>query len=264
MKPPSRWRLRWPEAVRLAGSNEVAAWVREVGADYIDKRQKVLVANEESYRAGPASQLSVAQRVIEIDDGIRSSGPRMRTRPERRETRVDGPNADAIAFGDRGTGDAESSAATRLATSVSRLDQRVETRMLVPWTVVAGLLIVVGLLTGMALVRAPAPALAPAAPAVALTVTASRQQPSAAIPPIAIAPPEPEAAAVPAGTGRPAPPPAPPVARWMPPARSTLAPRPTPTPTPAPTPAPQASARPDCTPPFYFEGTKKIFKPSCL
>jgi serine/threonine-protein kinase len=38
------------------------------------------------------------------------------------------------------------------------------------------------------------------------------------------------------------------------------------TPAPAPKPASNAtaSAKPDCNPPFYFEGTKKIFKPGCL
>jgi eukaryotic-like serine/threonine-protein kinase len=48
-----------------------------------------------------------------------------------------------------------------------------------------------------------------------------------------------------------APPPAKPVV--------TVAPAPSPTPSPA---AP--SAKPDCNPPFYFEGTKKVFKPGCL
>ena len=39
------------------------------------------------------------------------------------------------------------------------------------------------------------------------------------------------------------------------------------TPAPAPAPAPERPATPskaDCNPPFYFEGTKKVFKPGCL
>jgi serine/threonine-protein kinase len=35
-------------------------------------------------------------------------------------------------------------------------------------------------------------------------------------------------------------------------------------PAPIPTPIPAAPTRNDCTPPYYFDGTKKIFKPGCL
>jgi hypothetical protein len=37
------------------------------------------------------------------------------------------------------------------------------------------------------------------------------------------------------------------------------APPPQSTPSPAP-----AAAAPNCDPPFYYEGTKKVFKPGCL
>jgi hypothetical protein len=39
----------------------------------------------------------------------------------------------------------------------------------------------------------------------------------------------------------------------------TLVPPPATTPPPAP-----AAAKPDCDPPFYFDGSKKIYKPGCL
>jgi serine/threonine-protein kinase len=41
-------------------------------------------------------------------------------------------------------------------------------------------------------------------------------------------------------------------------------PAPSPAPKPSADPAAKASAKPDCNPPFYYEGTKKIFKPGCL
>lgn len=44
----------------------------------------------------------------------------------------------------------------------------------------------------------------------------------------------------------------------------TPAPAPAPAPKPAAEPAVKPSAKVDCNPPFYFEGTKKIFKPGCL
>jgi serine/threonine-protein kinase len=37
-----------------------------------------------------------------------------------------------------------------------------------------------------------------------------------------------------------------------------------PTTPPAPTATPAATGKSDCNPPFYFSGTKKIFKPGCF
>jgi len=43
------------------------------------------------------------------------------------------------------------------------------------------------------------------------------------------------------------------------------APKPEPEPAPAPVAAPAPEpAKDDCNPPYYFEGEKKIFKPSCI
>jgi hypothetical protein len=52
-----------------------------------------------------------------------------------------------------------------------------------------------------------------------------------------------------------------------PPVRAVVkAPEPAPAPSPAVAPPPAAAepAKDDCNPPYYFEGQKKIFKPSCL
>lgn len=56
-----------------------------------------------------------------------------------------------------------------------------------------------------------------------------------------------------------------PLAVYAPPARQAPAAAPAPTPSPAATAAPaSAAAKNDCNPPFYFQGTKKVFKPGCL
>ncbi|AKV02511.1 serine/threonine protein kinase [Labilithrix luteola] len=55
-----------------------------------------------------------------------------------------------------------------------------------------------------------------------------------------------------------------PLAVYVPPrAQPAPAPAPSPTQAPASTPA-SAAAKTDCNPPFYFQGTKKVFKPGCL
>lgn len=263
---------RWPtaldmataivNAVRNATAGEVASWVRSTGAEYLDKRQKELLANEESYRAGHSSYRMAAAAAssarIEIDEG-RNSGRRMRF--------GQGIRGEAVSLIDIGSTNinAVNSVGPTTSTSIStssRYEQRLEARTIIPWTVIAGLLIIIGLLTGMVIVREPVTAAtASTAPPVQAIVLPNLQQPAAT------AEPELPVIMAPAASRPPAPPPpAATTVRWVAPVKASPPPsvaRPAPTPVPTPVPLPP-SARPDCSPPFYFEGTKKVFKPSCL
>jgi serine/threonine protein kinase len=89
--------------------------------------------------------------------------------------------------------------------------------------------------------KAPAPQPSASAPASATTTTTTATTPPAPRPrPVYVAPPPP-------------PPPAPPP------------PAPPPPPPPVePAASPPLPPKPDCNPPFFFEGTKKVFKPGCL
>jgi serine/threonine-protein kinase len=263
---------RWPTALEMAEAivtaagvasvTEVAAWVRSTGADYLEKRQRMLLANEETYRS--SHPMAVASR-SDGDDSMKSSGPRMRLGQGFRGEAVSLVEPPTVA-----NVEAQASGLTVSTTlkQLSRLDQKVEARTLVPWTVVAGLLVIVGLLTGMVIVRAPSPAIPASSPAVVFAAQPPATTPAKPPPapePSAVAAPvtaRPTATATATSSPTPASPPAP-VVRWSPP-RSVSVSRPAPPP-PPPTPTPAApSARPDCNPPFYFEGTKKIFKPTCL
>ena len=140
-----------------APAAEVAAWVKTAGAQYIEKRQRMLAANEESVRA---NRLSESARLL--DPGMRSSGARVRLNA----VTLDANAAPTVA--------PKSSRLTAPAATPSRLDRiTVDARTLLPWVIVAALLVVIALLSGMVIVRPPAPAAAahlegnapPAAPA---------------------------------------------------------------------------------------------------
>lgn len=110
----------------------------------------------------------------------------------------------------------------------------------------------------LATAPAPAPAAPPgAAPDLALTVA-----PAQLAAPASAAPTAPATA-----TATPAPPRQ---FHWTPPPRAAAPSRPAPAPAAntasgsTSTPSAASSAKADCNPPFFFEGTKKVFKPNCL
>jgi hypothetical protein len=158
-----------------------------------------------------------------------------------------------------------------------------------PW-LAAGLFVVAGLVGGFLRGNPEAPATAPVAAAAA----AAPPPESTVTLPVAVVPAASPAAAgsgalAPTGSagaagaaGAPSAPPAAPsqaTILWRPvqhapppppPPRQTFVTRPAP---PPPAPAPNNTTQPtsaassskaDCNPPFYYDGTKKVFKPSCL
>jgi serine/threonine-protein kinase len=229
---------------------EVAAWVRSAGAEYIDKRQKILLANEESYRA---SRLSESARAVE--DGVRRSGARMRIEA----LTIDAHRDPSMAPGPLSL--------TPTADGSRFVSSAFVARAILPWVVSAALLLVVGALVGMVIRREPEVALPSRVPTTTRVAdtrsTVIEIEPEEARPTTTSA--EPSAAAQPAQPAPASRPLAPSVVRFVAPPVRVVPAAPVRAPPPPPTPvvAPPAASK-DCNPPFYFDGNKKVFKPSCI
>ncbi len=232
-------------AAPAASALEVAAWAKARGAEYLERRQQVLASNEESWRslskvmaASPGGPQSGVTRVRGSARVVTPSGP-----PSSRSeaAMLVGDPADAPFAAD---------------------EERPRARRL-PWVVAAVSVAMSGALLGALEARQAAPPLpeTPAPPEVVSTVAPSPPPVEAPAPSagatsfLAMAP----SAASSAPAASPAP-----ALRSV---RAAVAPRRVDAP---PTvvhaaAAPQVpSAKADCDPPFYFEGTKKVFKPSCI
>ncbi len=217
-------------------SLEVSRWVRTMGTDDLERREKMLAANEESWRSN--SRITAAAPTL--GSGVRRG--------------LVAPNEDAVA----------AIAPERDPQPVA--DARRSPWRFVPWVVCAALAFVV---VDLVLVRW----LGDARGRAEETSIASDAR---AMAPAPIAIPPPTAAPAPARAD------AVDAAQTATPARNaqgaapppTHAPRPAPRPSPPPpshAPAPAGTtAAPgdpnanDCNPPFYYAGSRKVFKPSCL
>ena len=292
-----------------ATSMAVIEWVRSAGADFLDQRQRVLAANEESWRRGSlytptpmsgmqraADRTSTPSPVPNAPRSLSVVSARSSAPPNPTLTPHAWPSVPPSSPPPRWSGSAR---ITLAAPAVARLGAALRASRLLPWIAAAGLVVAAligGLLRGSS---APhdsppvdsAPALGAAPPAAATTPAVGIAL--AVVPPLAVsAAPgaSPSAAAAVAPPASPAIPvaslptpapavppvsapgsiawrpvhvlPPPPPLRWVPP------PRPAGPPSAGSTGPASASAsttsRADCNPPFFFEGTKKIFKPSCL
>jgi serine/threonine protein kinase len=293
-----------------ATSMVVAEWVRDAGADFLDKRQKTLASNEESWRRTSLyTPSSGMQRVTTAsvmttlpDDGASAFSPGLN--PSAPPNSLPG----GLTSGPPSIPTSVSalhpheSGAFRMALGVSPLAtfgaqvkrSRVFGPRYLPW-ISAGLFVVAGLVGG--LVRggpdaAPAATSAGAsggagAPTDALTLpvlpsglaagalgagdpgSGNAAAPTVAAPTVAT--PTPTLSAAPSPPSQPAvqwrtfhPPPPPPS-----PARGPLLTRSSSPPALASSPStppgtPSTTTKADCNPPFFYDGTKKVFKPSCL
>jgi serine/threonine-protein kinase len=245
-------------AVRPASSSAVAAWLKGLGKEYLDKHDKVLAAEEASWRRSGAGSANASMRragitaeqrppraklaTIPPPEEAAASTPQTQPQPQLRYSR--GPYAlvallsmlvVALAIGIvivvRGSGGGGAPAAGAVS----------------PGAPAAG-------------TAAPsAPPAAPPAPAVAGEATVERGSPA-----ISIGEAETSSAA-PAAAAR-APSVRPPQlqqrsSRSAKAAASPAAAEPPPAPPP---PEAKPAAKESCSPPYYFEGSKKIFKPACL
>ncbi len=228
------------KAAPTATPAEVSKWVKLLGKEYLEGREKVIVSEESSWRKQrsviPGAPDAVHEEVTE------------RSAPGSVPSVVSQPN----------------STATALQTTVmAQLPP--PSRGRAQWAIVGVLMLIGGLLAAILLLmvknpRVASASLEPAAPTPTPTVLAAAPAPTPT--------PTTDAAAASATTPSPASSDAgsatstatatratPPVVR-VPPVVVPVVPRVTATPPSAPT--------GDCNPPFYFDGKKKIFKPGCL
>jgi serine/threonine-protein kinase len=214
-------------AVLPASAHEVGAWVKDVGAEYLEGRQRVIASNEESWRTLTAAPASTPSGRFLTPSGVQPAN--------------------------RATQHFESSGPTP---SYAIAPDRSKPFLL---AVIGVLLVGIGAAVGMILIRrdpavmprsAPTPTEAPdeaAPPAATIAAAPLPVSASGNTDPVVVVQKSPQ----------PAPRPQP---RWTPPP-----PRSAPHPAPAAAPAAVASDQgPNCNPPFYFEGSKKVFKPGCI
>jgi eukaryotic-like serine/threonine-protein kinase len=222
------------KAAPIATPAEVSKWVKLLGREYLEGREKVIVSEESSWRRQKSAVPGAPD--VPVEEATERSAP---------------GSAPGVAS-------QPSATATALQTSVMAPIAAPE-RGRAQWAIVGVLLLIGGLLGAILLLLIKSPKEAtPIAGATTTTTLAAA--------PTSLPSPEPVAsAAVPitrpgssadSGADSSAPTGAAPLAtpspRAVPAARRAIAPTPPPAP---------AS---DCNPPFYFDGKKKIFKPGCL
>ena len=238
------------DAHACATSVAVSEWVREAGAEFLDKRQKVLAANEESWRRTSLfAPSSGTQRVTEpaSTSGMVTAAGQLDPPPS---------SAFRVVLG---------------ATPLAGIAASLRRSRALPWIAAVGFA-AAGLVGGV-LRSSIEPTLAPRAVLGVAAIEPSQAPGAAASDPVIVAPPV--SSVVPAApsaavtsptqfwrTAHVTPPPPSPPVRQPTPLRPSSSPPATATGGTSTTTA--APARSDCNPPFFFEGTKKIFKATCL
>jgi len=261
-----------------ATSMAISEWVRTAGAEFLDKRQQCLAANEESWRRTSLyTPSSGTQRVTPGSSMGVTSLP---------------PSSGMIAITSAAPPPSpQDSGAYRVmsgGSAVGGLIAAAKRSRVLPF-VAAGGFALAGLFGGLLrsgpeppaatkasfIIEEPGtlPGVGPSAPSVPASSlpVAVPPAPASPVPPASTnaAPPSPPSTGAvqptvfwrPAHVTPPAPPP--PVAR-APMVTRQAPPPPAATSTGTSVSVAGAQARSDCNPPFFFEGTKKIFKPSCL
>ncbi|MGC4079493.1 MAG: serine/threonine-protein kinase [Rubrivivax sp.] len=236
-----------------ASASDVAEWVRIAGAELLEQRKKLLASTSMDESSRSHSRIAAATRTAPM----RSSQPPTMPTPSSSMALpigtplpISGPALIGVRPPQRSFG-AIGGAVPRGALL----------------GMCAGLLLIVGVLAGVLFVRGRDENKR-------VPQTVREEPPITIVPTLTSAEPRPDAIILPTPTLRPAktsetvsapvvqtPPP-----RWTPPPRAPAPPPPQAV-APAPAPPPQTAApaaKVDCNPPFYFEGSKKVFKPSCL
>jgi hypothetical protein len=220
------------DAVPPAPPSEVAAWVKSLGKEFLDGRDKVIAAEEQSWRRAHGSTPGPVPLRLATVPGTVRTGTKHPAAPGSKKNTI------IVVLG--------------------------------ALIVVLGIGLVFAMSSGSPKVHTPAPP--PAAPAVAAPVATPQPERAAQPEPVAQPEPPPEPAAKPVepatktaaaalGTALAAPPVRTATVRRHAPVRAAVRPPEPVAPAVAPPPAP---APDDCNPPYYFEGEKKIFKPACI
>ena len=246
------------EAVPAAPAADVAAWVKGIGKEFLEGRDKVIAAEEQSWRRAAGST-----------PGRKSPVPRLATVPGTVRTETARPVA-------------PSSGKTKVVVGVLAL-----------LVVLLGVGLVLAMQSNKPSEATPEPAAAKvatpapvAAPVAAPAPVAAEPAAAAPVvePPVAEVPkPEEQKAEVPAKApakanipkdeaadlggalaGKAVQKPVEKTVRRKPFVRAAVKAAPEPAPAPAVAPPPPEPPKDDCNPPYYYEGDKKIFKPACL
>lgn len=211
-------------AASAASSVELAEWIKSAGGDYLERREKMLAANEESTRrAAPMSGVQKTAEPVVMQSGAYPV------------------SANAHGAVESVPLDARTQVAQRSSGPW-------------PWVVLAIAFAVMGLAVGLR--YQPTIEVPPTKAARLDTLEAA----SPALAPVTEPMPSPielEDAPTPGAGARSTP------SHARPPVQP-IPPRVTPRPTATTSATPSASVKSDCTPPFYFDGTKKVFKLNCL
>jgi serine/threonine-protein kinase len=222
------------DAVSPAPPSEVAAWVKSLGKEFLDGRDKVIAAEEQSWRRAHGSTPGPVPLRLATVPGTVRTGTKHPAAPGAKKNTI------IVVLG--------------------------------ALIVVLGIGLVFAMSSGSPKVRTPAPP--PTAPAVAAPVARPQPERAAQPEAVAQPEPPPEPAAKPVepatktaaaalGTALAAPPVRTATVRRHAPVRAAVKPPEPVAPAVAPPPAPEP-AKDDCNPPYYFEGEKKIFKPACI
>ncbi len=209
------------QAVAPASGSDVADWLRAIGKEFLDGRDKLIAAEEASYRRSAIGTQVSANRL-----GTVVSQPSSPTRQRHRKRVLAGAITACFAI-----------ALVTVALLHDSGDRTPTAAIAPPPTAPAA--------TPQVPAASPPPAEPVAAPA-ETTMAAPRV--------VHVAPPQRAIAkAAPHPAPRPyviAPPPPPVIAPAPPPAPVVI--------------APPSPPKPDCSTPYYFEGSKKLFKPECV
>ncbi|HUS28466.1 MAG TPA: serine/threonine-protein kinase [Kofleriaceae bacterium] len=221
-------------AVPVASGADIAQWLKAVGKDFLEEREKMIAEEEASWRSAGSSMQLPALTTVEIPGAIPTLVPTSTaTEPNAM------PETGASLMWKRGSTAVIFALVALLGISVAFLMRDLEHAPVAAPPPSS---------PPPATASVPTPPPAPDAPVVQNVVEKTVKKPA----PVVSSPPPVKRVTVATAPARIR-------AVRPPPARS--APR---TPTAAPSPPKQPAVTLDCTTPFYFEGRKKVFKPGCL
>jgi serine/threonine-protein kinase len=230
------------KAAPMGTPAEVSKWVKVLGKEYLEGREKVIVSEESSWRKQKSIAPGAASSLVEeaTERSAPGSAPGVASQP--------------------------SATAAGLQTSVMA-PSPVPERGRSQWAMFAALLVIGGLLGAilLLLMRSPREAVPVASAALSTTSTAANAalSPRPAPEPVAVEAPSATPTSTASASATPtAIPDGGPTASAPTPLAAPAAPIHAAARAAAPAAAPAATT--DCNPPFYFDGKKKIFKPGCL
>jgi serine/threonine-protein kinase len=242
-----------------ASAMRVAEWVRATGASYLDERQNLLVSNEESWRRTTTSPPPAMPRHPwgeDLSDPSVSSASISSHAPV--ACTVHSSLPPSVSFATEPPRGREESSTASPSTKLGRLAARMRATRAMPWLALSVIFALAGTLGNLAGRPNPASG-APGLKVEGALAAHAAAAPSTAPPASDASPPNPPPS-VSVQYARTVAPPSSSPPSW----RGSLS-RPSVPFTSTSSTAPKVvKLQADCNPPFYFEGTKKLFKPNCL